>query len=95
MAIVHMTEAELARDVQAVLAKLREGDEVIVEQDHRAVAVIKAPRPGPDRLLSECIALAKAHEEALGYAPTLDDDFARDLEEIIASRREPLESRWD
>jgi hypothetical protein len=45
--------------------------------------------------LSECIALAKANEDKKGYAPTLDDGFARDLEEIIAGRQEPLDSRWD
>ena len=48
MATFRITEAQLARDLHAVLAKVREGVEVIVEQDHRAVAVIKTPR-GPGR----------------------------------------------
>ena len=39
MATLRITEAELAHDVHAVLAKVQEGVEVIVEQDHRAVAV--------------------------------------------------------
>ena len=34
MATMRITEAELARDVHAVLAKVQEGVEVIVEQDH-------------------------------------------------------------
>ena len=62
MATVRITEAELASDIHAVLAKVREGVEVIVEQDHRPVAVIKTPQ-GPGRKISECIALAKAQEE--------------------------------
>jgi hypothetical protein len=33
MAALRITEAELARDVHAVLAKVREGVEVIVERD--------------------------------------------------------------
>jgi hypothetical protein len=46
-------------------------------------------------LLSECLALAEKHERELGYGPTLDEGFGKDLEEIIASHSEPLESRWD
>jgi antitoxin (DNA-binding transcriptional repressor) of toxin-antitoxin stability system len=48
MATVRITEDELARDIHAVLAKVQEGVEVIVEQDHRPVAVIKTPK-GPGR----------------------------------------------
>ena len=90
MAQVHMTEAELARDVHAVLEKVRSGTEVVIEEDDRAVAVIKAPQ-GPGRPLSECIALAEAH----GSHTTLDDEFGTDLEEIIQGRREPLSPQWD
>jgi antitoxin (DNA-binding transcriptional repressor) of toxin-antitoxin stability system len=35
-----MTEAEVARDLHGVLAKVQQGVEVVVEQDHRPVAVI-------------------------------------------------------
>jgi hypothetical protein len=45
---VRITEAELARDIHAVPAKVQEGVEVIVEQDHRPLAVIKTPQ-GPGR----------------------------------------------
>jgi antitoxin (DNA-binding transcriptional repressor) of toxin-antitoxin stability system len=89
MATVRITEAELARDIHAVLAKVQEGVEVIVEQDHRPVAVIKSPR-GPGRKISECIALAKAYEEKLGYAPVPDPDFAKDVQAAVDARREPL-----
>ncbi|HUJ51884.1 MAG TPA: hypothetical protein VLW25_16865 [Bryobacteraceae bacterium] len=91
MAQVHITEADLARDLHSVLEKVRQGTEVIVERDHAPVAVIKAP-PRPGRLLSECIALAESH----GSSVTLDDEFGKDLEEIIQSHREPLDaSQWD
>jgi antitoxin (DNA-binding transcriptional repressor) of toxin-antitoxin stability system len=95
MATVRITEAELARDIHAVLAKVQQGVEVIVEQDHRPVAVIKTPR-SPGRKISECIALAKAHEEQLGYAPTLDPDFAGDVQAVIDAHREPFNPpTWD
>jgi antitoxin (DNA-binding transcriptional repressor) of toxin-antitoxin stability system len=79
MATVRITEAELVRDIHAVLAQFQEGVEVIVEQNHRPVAVIKTP-DGPGRRISECIVLAKAYEEKLGYAPVPDPDFARDVQ---------------
>ena len=95
MATVHITEAELARDIHAVLAKVQEGVEVIVEQDHRPVAVIKAPQ-GPGRRISECIALAKAYEEKFGCAPVPDSDFAKDVQAAIDAHREPLNPpAWD
>lgn len=95
MATVRITEAELAQDIHSVLAKVQEGLEVIVEHDHRPVAIIKRPQ-GPGRKLSECIALAKAYEEKLGYVPAPDPDFAKDLQAAIDSRPEPLNPpSWD
>jgi antitoxin (DNA-binding transcriptional repressor) of toxin-antitoxin stability system len=90
MAVLHITEAELARDLHAVLEKVQQGAEIIVEDGYRTVAVIK-PVQGPGRPLDECIAIAKAH----GSGATLDEEFAKDLEEIIA-QRQPLDtSAWD
>jgi antitoxin (DNA-binding transcriptional repressor) of toxin-antitoxin stability system len=90
MSTVRITEAELARDIHGVLAKVQEGVEVIVEQDHRPVAVIKTPHP-PGRKISECIALLPADSTA-----TIDPDFAKDVEAAIAAHREPLEPpAWD
>ena len=43
MAQVHMTEAELARDLHAVLEQVQKGAEVVVEHDSQPVAVIKVP----------------------------------------------------
>jgi antitoxin (DNA-binding transcriptional repressor) of toxin-antitoxin stability system len=49
---VRITEAELAREVRAVLAKVQAGVEVIVEQEHRPVAVIRLPQ-GPGRKIND------------------------------------------
>jgi hypothetical protein len=95
VATVRITEAELARDLHDVLSQVQEGIEVIVEQDHRPVAVIKTPQ-GPGRKISACIAMAKAYEEKLGHAPVPDPDFARDLQAAIDSHRDPLNPpAWD
>jgi antitoxin (DNA-binding transcriptional repressor) of toxin-antitoxin stability system len=87
----------MARDLHAVLAKVQQGVEIVIEQDQRAVAVLKSPQFGsPGRTVSECIAPAKAHEEKLGFAPIPDDDFAKDVQTGIDSRRDPLDpSPWD
>ena len=79
--VIHISEAEAASNFASLLARVRAGAEVIIEQDAQPVAVLR-----PGRLLSESIALAEAH----GCTATLDGDFAADLEEIINSHREPL-----
>ncbi len=84
MATVHITEAELARDVHSVLARVEEGVEVIVERDHHPVAVIRPPLQG-GRLLSESIAMA----EARGTTAIPDQGFMKDVEEGIAARSRP------
>ena len=81
---LRITEAGLARDIHAVLARVQEGIEVIVEQDHRPVAVIRTPQRS-GRLLFECIALANVR----GSKVTLDEGFMKDVEEGIASRTQP------
>lgn len=45
---LHMTEAEVARDLHAVVEKVRQGTEVIIELEHQPVARIMPVRgPGP------------------------------------------------
>jgi antitoxin (DNA-binding transcriptional repressor) of toxin-antitoxin stability system len=94
--VVHISDAEALSNFADVLARVRAGAEVVIERDARAVAVV---RPAGDefrpRLLSESIALAKKHAEELGYEPTLDPDFAADLEEIIKSRKPREISSWE
>jgi antitoxin (DNA-binding transcriptional repressor) of toxin-antitoxin stability system len=81
---VRITEAELARDLHAVLEKVQQGSEVIVErEDHRPVAVISSPhRSG--RPITEILREAKQRNSTV----TLDEDFGKDLEEIIDSHQQ-------
>jgi hypothetical protein len=91
MAVLHITEAELARDMQAVLIKVQQGIEVIVERNAQPIAVMRAPA-FRGRSIDECIAAVETH----GSHTTLDDEFARDLEDIINNHREPLNPvEWD
>jgi antitoxin (DNA-binding transcriptional repressor) of toxin-antitoxin stability system len=97
MAILLMSEAELARDLHAVLQKVQQGVEIAIEADGRTFAVIKSSTPvGPGRKLSECIALAKEYEAKLGYAPVPDEGFAEDVQAGIDGRRDSFEPpAWD
>ena len=92
--VVHISEAELANDVRSILRRVETGTEVIIERDALPVAVIHAAAP-VRRKISECIALAKAHEVESGEAPTLDPDFAADVEEIVGSREPWNPPSWD
>jgi antitoxin (DNA-binding transcriptional repressor) of toxin-antitoxin stability system len=89
--VQHVSHTDAVHDIETILDRVERGAEVVIEKDHRPIAVIQQPlRPG--RMLSECIALADAH----GSAVTLDDRFTPDLEDIIRRRDEPLDaSRWD
>ena len=80
---LHVTDAELARDLHGVLEKVRRGTEVIIEQDNRPVAVLKAAQV-KGRMISDIVADLKAR----GSNAVMDEDFARDVEEAIQSFRE-------
>jgi hypothetical protein len=57
---------------------------VVIEQDHRPIAVISPKKPA-GRPISEVIAAL----EASGANAVIDDDFARDIEAGIEMSRQP------
>jgi antitoxin (DNA-binding transcriptional repressor) of toxin-antitoxin stability system len=91
---IRMSEAEVVTNFAAALDKLRDGAEIIVESDHNPVAVIRPPQTAT-RSISECMVPAKEHQERTGHAPTLDPDFAADVEAIISARRPWTPPAWD
>jgi antitoxin (DNA-binding transcriptional repressor) of toxin-antitoxin stability system len=96
MATFHMSETEAARDFAGLLARVRDGAEIVIESDARAVAIV---RPAGDqfrpRLLSESIALAKERARELGYEPRMDARFAGDLKEIIDTHKSWNPPEWE
>jgi hypothetical protein len=92
MATVRISEAELARDLHAVLEKSPGRCRSDREQDHRPVAVIKTPhRSG--RPITQILSEARQRNSTV----TLDEDSGADLEEIISRhQREPWNPpSWD
>mgnify|MGYP002396072264 CR=1 FL=1 len=76
----------MVRDLPAILERVQAGTEVVIERDAQPLAVIRAAAP-ERRTISECIALAEAHERETGDVPVLDPDFAADVEEIVRNRK--------
>jgi len=88
--VIHVSETEARDDFVSLLKRVRAGAEIVIEDNSNPVAVLRPASPPPSRRLSESIALAEEHAARLGYSPTLDPDFAADLEEIINSHRKAL-----
>ena len=82
--VIHISEADAASDFAGLLARVRAGAEVVIENGTLPVAVIHAPVPSR-RTISECIALQAENSTAI-----MDADFAKDVEAAIESHREPL-----
>jgi antitoxin (DNA-binding transcriptional repressor) of toxin-antitoxin stability system len=92
MAVIHISEADAARDFGALMARVRAGEEVMIGPEAAPVAVLR-PADGPYvRKLSESLRRLKER----GSAVTLDGDFERDLKAVIESHPEPLNPpEWD
>jgi antitoxin (DNA-binding transcriptional repressor) of toxin-antitoxin stability system len=68
MGAIHISEAEAARDFAGLLARVRAGAEIIIENGTSPAVVLRpAVEEFRPRLISESIALAKKHAEELGY----------------------------
>ena len=90
MATIHISEADAYRDFAGVLARVRAGAEVVIEDPASPAVVLRTAVEPPLRRLSESLRLAKEH----GSTVTLDGGFARDLEAVVNSHPEPLENPW-
>ena len=89
--VIHISEAEaVTTDVATLLARVRAGVEVVIENGARPIAVIHRAEP-VRRTISECIALLPEDSTA-----TIDRDFAKDVEAAVESHCEPLDPpAWD
>ena len=89
--VIHISEDEAAAtNVATLLAHVRAGAEVVIENGTRPVAVLHPAEPAP-RTISECIALLPEDSAA-----TIDSDFAGDVAVAVEGHREPLNPpTWD
>jgi antitoxin (DNA-binding transcriptional repressor) of toxin-antitoxin stability system len=95
MAIVHIPESEAARDLPGLLARVRAGEEIVIEKEASPAVLLRVAVEPRGRLLSESLALAEAHAKEIGFDPVMDPEFAADLEDIIRNRKPRDTSEWD
>ncbi len=90
MATIHISETEVARDFAGLLARVRAGADIVIENGKLPVAVLHAPAP-PRRPIEERIALLPEDSTAV-----IDEDFASDTAAAVEEHREPLNPpAWD
>lgn len=90
MATIRISAADAARDFPSLLARVRAGADVVIEDGPLTVAVLHTPAP-PRRSVEECLALLPENSSAI-----IDEDFPRDVADAVAAHRESLNPpAWD
>lgn len=88
--VIHLSEIEAASNFAALLARVRAGAEIVIEQNSQPVAVVRPP-DAVRRTISECLALLPEDSKAI-----IDADFANDVQAAVESHREALDSTaWE
>lgn len=90
MARVHIPEDDAGRDLARLLARVRAGEEIVIEKESSPAVVLRVAEEPFLRRLSESLRLAKEH----GSTVTLDGGFAHDLETVVSSHPETLDNPW-
>ncbi len=93
MAILHVSEAEAARDLTALLNQLSCGTEIRIDRGDQTIAILQPPSAIPVRkTLSEAI----RHAEERNSPVTLDDQWGADLEAVIKQHeKDVLFNPWE
>lgn len=90
MATIHIPESEAANNFEALLSRVRAGQEIVIEDNSGPIAFLGPSSPA-SRTIQECIALLP--EDSTGV---IDDDFAADVAAAVAVHRESLTPpAWD
>jgi antitoxin (DNA-binding transcriptional repressor) of toxin-antitoxin stability system len=93
MATTHISVEDAAADFPGLIAKVRAGNEVCIDEDVKTIAVMRSPeRPEEPKLLSEMLA-------GLTAEPSMrrpDESFAADVENAMrVHAHERLIDPWE
>jgi antitoxin (DNA-binding transcriptional repressor) of toxin-antitoxin stability system len=94
MATIRIAAIDGARDFAGLIAQVRAGAEVVVEDGSYPPALLHAALPVP-RTISGSIEIARKLKLETGESPVLDPDFAEDVAEVIRNRRPWNPPAWD
>ena len=87
---MHISEAELVREIASLLDRVQSGTEIVIERDAKPIAVLRAAEPRRRKLSEIAAALPK------NSTATVDPNFEADVQAFIDCHREPLRSaEWD
>lgn len=81
MATIHIPENEAAGRFNSLMASVRAGAEVVIENESLPVAIL-SPVSIPQRTIEEAIALLSENSTAV-----MDENFARDVAAAIEAHR--------
>lgn len=91
MATIHISESEALRDLPSLLAHVRAGGEVVIENAAAPAVVLRVAFPTVRRTIEECVSMLSSDSTA-----TADEDFASDVAAAVEAHREPLNPpAWD
>jgi antitoxin (DNA-binding transcriptional repressor) of toxin-antitoxin stability system len=90
MAQIHISEADLARDIASVLDRVQSGTEIVIERDARPVAILWPAEPLRRKLSEIAAGLSESSTN------TIDPDFESDVQSFVDRHRQPLRPpEWD
>ena len=96
MATIHISEEEAAKDLAGLIDRVREGAEVAIERDAKVVAILRdAATEFKPRTLGEALAILEEIQRKRGSVSVMDEDFAADMREIIANRKQWNPRYWE
>ena len=93
MATVHISMADVGPELAELVRRVQSGDEFVIGEEWDGAKLVAAlPR---HRTLDETIARLGDLERERGYPVMMDEDFAKDMREIIANRKPRDRSRYE
>ncbi len=100
MAVIHISEEEAARDLPAVLAKVRAGEHVQIDGEDDVIELAARPRiPSPECAVRYSqprpIAAMLAELKERGSHARLDGGYGKYLEEVIEAGQRERRVDWD
>ncbi|MCU1323714.1 MAG: Antitoxin [Acidobacteriaceae bacterium] len=95
MSTNHISVTELSPEVRALIDHLGVGEEILIDSGNETIAVLRIPGRPKARSLSELITRFEAQEKTTGQPILMDEEYASDMKEIIASRKPRDTSAWD
>ncbi len=95
MATIHISQTEAERDFSGLMARVRAGEEVVIEFNASPIAIITPTRLEHGRPIADCLERSQQLAKHDRDSAIADADFAADMEAIVCARRPAERQTWD